>query len=189
MIDANVLVPPLKRNVLLSLADAELYRARWTSRILDEMEKGILRDCARLGMADGPDRARRTRERMTAWPGFADCLVDGYEMLELCMPARDPDDRHVIAAAVKTKASIIVTDNLRDFPGEELAPLEIEVKSADAFIADTVDLNTSRSLDALREMRERLREPPFSPRELIEKFRSSGLVDTADLVESHEELL
>ena len=189
VLDANVLVPALIRNVLLSLADAELYRARWTARILDEMEKGIRNDCDRLKLEDGPDRAARTRQHMTGWPGFADCSVENYEVLEASMPTADPDDRHVAAAAVKTKASIIVTDNLKDFPAEAFLPLEIEIKSADAFLADTIDLSPGRSLKALREMRERLRKPPFSPRELIGKLREKGLKSTGDLVESYEEML
>lgn len=189
VLDANALVPALARNLLLSLADAELYRARWTDRILDEMEKGIRKDCERHGLPDGPDRARRTRSSMLAWPGFADCMVSDYEVLEPSMPTPDPDDRHVVAAAAKTKASVIVTDNIKDFPGPELAKLEIDVKTVDAFVADTIDLNPGQSLSALREMRESLRKPPFSPRELIEKLRANGLNATADLVESHEELL
>jgi len=189
VLDANALVPALARNLLLSLADAELYRARWTARILDEMEKGIRKDCDRRGCSDSSDRAGRTRSSMLAWPGFADCLVVDYELLEPSMPTRDPNDRHVVAAAIKTKASVIVTDNIKDFPERDLASFEIEVKTVDAFIADTVDLNPWRSLSALREMRERLRKPPFSPRELIDKLRANGLIATADLVERHEELL
>jgi predicted nucleic acid-binding protein len=189
LLDANVLVPALARNILLSLADAELFRARWTARILDEMERGFLRDCERLGLDDGPARASRTRKHMTEWPGFADCVVENYEMLEPCMPASDPDDRHVIAAVVKTKASVIVTNNVRDFPSHELQLLEIEIKTADAFVADTIDLSPSRSLAALTKMRERLRDPPFSPSELIDKMICNGFDETAGLVQNHFERL
>ncbi len=46
----------------------------------------------------------------------------------------DPKDRHVLAAAVMSQSQIIVTDNLRDFPGEALAPFNLESYSADQFL-------------------------------------------------------
>ena len=60
--DACVLVPPLVRNLLLSLAEAELFRLRWSERIMDEFERGFARDvlrhrreglCCTNGVTDG----------------------------------------------------------------------------------------------------------------------------------------
>ena len=41
LIDACVLGGALKRNIILSLAEAGLFRPRWSERILDETEKAI----------------------------------------------------------------------------------------------------------------------------------------------------
>lgn len=102
----------------------------------------------------------------------------------------DPDDRHVVAAALKTRASVIVTDNLRDFPAELMSQLQLEAKSADAFIADTIDLSPRVSIEALAEMRARYeRTRPLSADELVERIRGNGLAETAAIVEHFTEFL
>jgi hypothetical protein len=45
-----------------------------------------------------------------------DCLVTGHEPLTEGLKLPDPDDRHVLAAAIKAGAQVIVTRNLKDFP-------------------------------------------------------------------------
>ena len=63
----------------------------------------------------------RTRELMDQ--AVPDCLVSGYEGIEATLALPDPDDRHVLAAAIKCGAGTIVTYNLKDFPDHLLAPL------------------------------------------------------------------
>jgi hypothetical protein len=71
----------------------------------------------------------------------------------------DPGDAHVIEAAVKTQATVIVTDNIRHFPAAILNPLNLEAPTADAFISDTIDLDQGRAVAVLRLMRERFKSP------------------------------
>ena len=68
-----------------------------------------------------------------------DCLVSGYEPLIAALDLPDPNDRHVLAAAIRAKAQIIVTKNLRDFPAERLAPWDLKAKSPDSFVRDQID--------------------------------------------------
>lgn len=191
LLDASVLAPQLKCDILLSLADAELYRARWSERILDETEAAVVRMLQNRGIEDAVDRAVRKRAAMTGWPGFADCLVEDFQALEAGLPALpDPDDRHVVAAALKTKASVIVTDNIRDFPPPIMAQLELEAKTADVFIADTIDLSTRAGVEALRELRARYeRTRPLSAEELIERIEANGLIETAGIVRRFSEFI
>lgn len=69
-----------------------------------------------------------------------DCLVTGYEDLveSLCLP--DRDDRHVLAAAIRRGAQVIVTENKRDFPKTRLEPFDIEAQSADEFLCNQIGL-------------------------------------------------
>ena len=191
LLDASVLAPQLKCDILLSLADAQLYRARWSERILDETEAAIVEMLSKRGVEDATDRAARKRRAVAGWPGFADCLVENFEVLEQGLPSvPDPEDRHVIAAALKTKASVIVTDNLRHFPEDVLFQLDMEAKSADDFIADTVDLSPRVSVEALAAMRARYeRSRPISADELVERIKANGLPATAELLGQFSEFL
>ena len=116
-------------------------------------------------MAQVEAEAKAARARSAMERAFEEACVGGIDALLPLVPALpDPNDRHVVAAALKTAASVIVTDNLRDFPAEALEPLNLEVRGADAFIADTIALDPGRAVAAIRRMRETSRRPPpWSP--------------------------
>lgn len=188
LLDACVLVAPLKRNLLLSLAEAEFFRPRWSTEILNETERAIGRLLLEKGGADAGDKARRARAAMER--AFEDGCVSGYEPLMRGLDAMlDQDDRHVVAAAVQTRASTIVTDNLKHFPAAVLEPLSLEVRSCDNFLADTIDLNVSLAAKAIRTMRERLRRPEKTPDALILDLERNGLTETADILRANIEAL
>lgn len=187
LLDANVLAPALTRNILLSLAEAQFFRPRWSARIMDETERTIVmlcRDHERPNPEADATRARAAMER-----AFEDATVTGFEVIEHGLVGhpdlRDPDDAHVIAAAIETGASIIVTDNLKDFPATVLADHGIEAKSANAFLADTIDLKPEKAAEALAIMRARFRSPAITADELLLKMEARGLGDAADLLRNH----
>lgn len=158
LVDACSLFSVLRRNLLLSLAEAEFFRVRWSARILDETERAIARSYAEKGREDGAARASKSRVGMER--AFEAAEVEGYEALIGGLPALpDPGDGHVIAAAIKARADVIVTENLRHFPASVLATFGMEAKTADAFLADTIDLDIGKAVPAIRLMRERLRRP------------------------------
>ena len=113
--DANVLYPAPLRDLLIRLAQAGLVRARWTDTIHDEWLRNVLKDNPRLSA----ERLARTRSLMN--DAVRDCLVSGYEDLTATLSLPDPDDRHVLAAAIRARADVIVTYNLCDFPAPTLA--------------------------------------------------------------------
>jgi predicted nucleic acid-binding protein len=178
-----VLAGALKRNLLLSLAEAEFYRVRWSDAVLVETERAIADLLAKRGLADAPLRASRAVAAMRR--AFDDAPVGGWEPIARGLALPDPKDVHILAAAIKTRASIIVTDNLRDFPAEILGPLDIEAKSADSFLADTIGLDEARAVVAVRTMRERFRRPEKTAEALLLDMEASGLVETVDAFRSH----
>ena len=123
VLDANVLYPASLRDLLLRLAADGLYQARWTDRILDETFDAVLRTRPDLD----PARLGRTRRLMTTH--FPDAMVVEYESLMATLVLPDPDDRHVLAAAIRAHAEVIVTHNLKVFPRRALEPLDIEAMS------------------------------------------------------------
>ena len=117
---------------------------------------------------------------------FEDAVVTGYEpLIPGLMNLPDPNDAHVIAAAVKTRASVIVTENLQDFPKEVLMPLDLEAKTLDVFIADTIGLDTGRAVASVKKMRERLKKPEKTPEVLLLEMEARGLIQTVDALREH----
>jgi hypothetical protein len=182
--DACALVPALNRNLLLSLAEAEFFRVRWSARILDETERAIAKLMRERGADAAADRAQYIPAAMER--AFEDASVTGHERLIGSLGnLPDPADAHVIAAAVKTRASVIITDNVRHFPLELLRPLDLEAKTVDAFLADTIGLDTGRAVAAIRRMRERLKRPEKTPEVLLLDMEAVGLTQTVDALREH----
>lgn len=128
LLDANLLYPFHLRNLLVQLGVDRLIRPRWTKRIHDEWIDNL----AATGKVTR-ERLLRTRDIMERVLPDAD--VPGWEQRLPHVPdLPDPDDRHVLAAALEAPAPIILTFNLRDFPTATLAPLGIVAEHPDAFL-------------------------------------------------------
>ncbi|MFC4374140.1 PIN domain-containing protein [Nocardia halotolerans] len=125
--DANVLYGNTLRDMMIRLARTGLVQAKWTDVILDEMTSNLAAKRPDIG----PAKLYRLRELMIV--AVPDCLVSGFEPLIEGLKLPDLDDRHVLAAAVKVGAQVIVTANLRDFPADTLADWNMEAKSPDEF--------------------------------------------------------
>ena len=181
VVDTCSLFGTLSRNTLLSLAEAELFRLRWSTKILDELEEALARQFAKGGDTSAKKNAQTQRRRIHT--AFEESIVD----VEEChMPAfevlPDPDDSHVIGAAIACGASMIVTENLKHFPASVIGPHGIEAKSADSFIADTIDLRPGASIKALAEMRRRFARPALDAQQLLLLYESRGFYETADIL-------
>jgi predicted nucleic acid-binding protein len=116
LLDANVLYPAPLRDLLLQLAITDLFRAKWTADIHREWIEALLRQ------EPHRDRTKLERTRALMDSHIRDCLVSGYESQIPTLELPDPDDRHVLAAAIVGRCDVIVTQNLRDFPDTALAP-------------------------------------------------------------------
>jgi predicted nucleic acid-binding protein len=108
--DANALYPNSLRDLLIRIAQAGLVQAKWTNEILDETLGSLRRNRPDISQ----DKINRLRDLMNA--AVPDCLVTGYEPLIEGLKLPDAKDRHVLAAAIKAGAQVIVTRNLKDFP-------------------------------------------------------------------------
>ena len=183
-IDACSLVSVWRRNLLLSLAEAEFFRIRWSQTILAETERTLARLHADQGHTDGQARAARAIASMIR--AFPEAMVEDYGLL-MGKPAGlpDPCDEHVLAAALKTQTRANVTENLADFPIEILAKANLEARSADDFIADTIALEEGLAVAAVRRMRQRLQRPGLSPDDLLRSLEAHGLFETASVLAPH----
>lgn len=180
LFDACVLVPAQLRDLLLRLAMTGLFRAKWSADIHEEWMRTVLRL--------RPELRRRDLERVRALMDAhaLDSLVTDYEGLVPAITLPDPDDRHVLAAAIKGRADVIVTFNLRHFPAETIEKWGIEAQHPDEFVVYQFNLNPAAVCAAARLHRASLRNPPFSVREYIELIRRAGLPQTAAALDTPE---
>lgn len=172
ILDANVLYPALLRDLLLSLAHADLYSAKWFAHIRNEWMRNLLRDRPALG-----EKIAAAAQAMEE--AIPDCLVIGYEHLIDSLKLPDPDDRHVLAAAIAGHADAIVTFNDKDFPKEVLDPLGIEIQTPDEFVLNQLMLDKATALAAIKRMRERWARPQHDAATLVALLERRGLPQTA----------
>lgn len=170
--DACVLFSAPLRDLLLRLARTGLVRAKWSEAILDECFRSILESRPELPAG----ALARTRDLVNR--AVPDCLVVGYENLVEGIALPDPDDRHVLAAAIRSGAQLIVTFNLKDFPDESLAPYGIEAKHPDEFILDQLGLAPAAIVNVLNEQAQALKNPTRTVPELLDTLRGCGLVQS-----------
>jgi predicted nucleic acid-binding protein len=170
--DACVLYPAPLRDLLIRIARKGLVRAKWTDEILDECFRNILANEPERK----PDSLVRTRQLMNL--AVADCVVTGYGDLVESIKLPDPDDRHVVAAAVRCGAQAIVTANLKDFPKESLITFGLEAVHPDDFVLDCIDLSAGAVLAAVREQAASLKKPSMTAAEVLEKLQANGLAQS-----------
>jgi predicted nucleic acid-binding protein len=167
--DACVLHPAALRDLLVRLASTGMFRAHWSTEILDEMVRSIMRRRPDLTEA----QFARTRQLMcNAVPDF---LTTGYEELIDGLHLPDPDDRHVLAAAIRSGSQVVVTENLGDFPANVLQAYNIEAQTPDVFLLHLVDLSPRTVLGVLEAQAAALRNPAMNTDELLDRLAQSGL--------------
>lgn len=183
LLDANILYPAPMRDIFLQLAVDDVFRARWTSSIHDEWIHALLRN------EPGRDRAALERTRDLMDRATRDAVIAGYEALIPALDLPDPDDRHVLAAAVVGGCDAIVTRNLRDFPDAAVAPYGIEVRHPDGFLSGQLAIAPPIFCESVRKVRARLVAPPLTVREYLDVLRRQGLAATVVGLEEYSNVL
>jgi hypothetical protein len=171
VLDACVLVPVSLADTLLRVAEKGLYRPLWSGRILAEAQGAIEE------IRPGTDVTKRFAGMRQA---FSDAMVTGWEALQDGIFLPDPDDRHVVATAIRGGAHGIITANLADFPASALDPLGLESGHPDDFLLDQLDLSPSTILQVIREQAADTRRPPLTRHDLAATLGRAGVPRFAD---------
>lgn len=177
--DANVLYPAELRNLLMHLALIGLFRAKWSADVHEEWISSLVKKRPDLTL----DKLERTRILMDQHA--VDALVTGYEDLIPGLQLPDPDDRHVLAAAIRGHADVIVTINLRDFPSDTIGPFGIEAQHPDEFILHLLDLAPGAVVAAAENHRQSLKNPPKTVSEYLETLERQGLTQTVSVLREY----
>ncbi len=152
--DASALYGNAQRDLLIRIAQSGLVQAKRTDEILDEMFGNLTKKRPDLSV----DRLARTRGLMNAV--VDDCLVSGYEPLTEVLKLPDPDDRHVLAAAIKSGAQVIVTTNTKDFPAAQLQRWNVEAELPDDFVLDQINIDAKIVYSCVQQIANSRISPP-----------------------------
>ena len=184
ILDACVLYPVCVADALMSMAIAGLYAAKWTTRVEGEWLSNLEKD--RPDLVGKLDRRRDLmRQAIPDWEvpeAACNAVASG-----LALP--DPGDVHVLAAAIAGHADCIVTANIKDFPAYILEVHGLCAVHPDDFLIAQLDLDPISALAALKEMRARSKNPPFTPDEFAAAFERNGLVAMAERLREAAELI
>lgn len=178
VLDANVLYPASVRDILLNLAAVKLYQPKWTNQIQEEWMRNLL--------INSPNIAHKSlKSAQTAMDkAFPDATVSSYESLIADIVLPDKGDRHVLAAAIKGEAKIIVTNNMKHFPVKYLKLHHIEGQTPDKFIKHLLSLDKTRVLDAFHAQVSRLKNPPLSAGQVLASLERCGLKSSVGIIKS-----
>jgi predicted nucleic acid-binding protein len=154
--DANIFYPFALRDLFMEVSLTDLYRAKWTNKIHDEWIAAVHRDYPDISLSS----LERTRKAINT--AVRDCLVEDYEDLIDTVKLPDEDDRHVLAAAIKSGCDVIVTYNVKDFPEAEISKYNIEAQHPDEFLNNLINLSDQKVCQSVQNILDRLKTPPLS---------------------------
>lgn len=181
--DSCILYSAPLRDLFMRLALTDLYHAKWTQEIHKEWMRNLLKNRPDISA----QRLESIRSRMDLH--VRDCLVVGYEALIEGILLPDPNDRHVLAAAIRAHAQTIVTYNLSDFPTSYLAQYEIDVQHPDGFLRHLLDLAPAKVIATVQETRRSLKNPPKNSSEYLAILEKQSLPQTCAYLREYESLI
>ncbi|TCM52601.1 PIN domain-containing protein [Rhizobium sp. PP-F2F-G48] len=167
--DACVLYPFHLRNILVQCAFDGLVEARWTDDIHDEWMRNLAANTDSLSI----ERLTATRDKMKAV--LPEANVAHYRSLIADLELPDPNDRHVLAAAIAGKASVIVTWNLKDFPVQELMRYGVTSQSPDTFLTELHTVFPDALISSVEHARHNLRKTASSVETFVDALKQNGL--------------
>jgi len=178
-LDASVLYRAVTRSVLMYLAVFDVYRPLWSEAVQQEWVNHLIKNRPDLD----PARIARTRALMEAH--VLDANVTGYEPLIPSIILPDPGDRHVVAAAIRGRANVIVTANLKHFPATTLAVYNLTAEDPDTFIHKLLEIDPEGVVGALAADRAGMVKKPMTSAEYLGALDREGLVATAGGLEAY----
>lgn len=134
LIDANVLYPTVMREVVLGVARAGLFTPQWSARILEEWARAA----AKLGPTGEAQARGEIAMLRAAWPR-AEVRYPPELEARLWLP--DPNDVHVMAAAIAGSSDAIMTANAKDFPRNVLSEEGLLRVDPDGYLQGCAEAN------------------------------------------------
>lgn len=170
--DACALYSITMADLLTSLGEADLFHPRWTNEIHEEWIRNVIEN---RGPSGTLTREKLEARRDAMIEAIENSLVEDYEALIPMLALPDAGDRHVLAAAIKAEADLIVTINLKDFPQQALAAWNLTAVHPDDFTTDLLRTDREAVVTVIKEMRARRKRPPISAEDFLAQLARQGL--------------
>ncbi len=168
LLDSCVILPMPLCDTLMRAAEAGLYRVHFSQKILDDATDNLVKQGKMTN-----DKALYFQRMLNKY--FPEAMVDVPQQLIDAM-TNHPRDRHVLAAAIVAKAEVIVTENLKDFPAQDLEVWGIRAWHQDIFLTYLDEMFPDKMLQIIREQAMALSRPPSTVTELLDKLEKHNSV-------------
>ncbi len=179
LLDACVLYPVTIANILLELAWRDTYSAKWTKEIDREWSQSLIRDRPEINPQKLQYRLKKMHQAIPDW----EIKKSSYQKFISSLQLPDPNDRHVLAAAIAAQVDIIVTKNIKDFPSKILEKFGIKTLHPDDFVMFLISLEPLKSLEIIKSLRERNINPKINKIEFVDSLKKVGLPKTANYLQ------
>jgi len=176
ILDANVLFPAPLRDFLLRLAEVGVYSPKWSDPIHDEWIRNLLIKRPDLKLS----QLNKVREAMDG--AFAEANVTGFKSLITGLSLPDEDDRHVLAAAIKSEAELIITFNKKDFPPKNIQKFKIQILDPDEFVLRLLQIDLPKVLQAFLNQVNALKKTPQTIEQVLVTLGNCGLVKSVVII-------
>ncbi len=183
LLDACVLYPAPLRDLLMHLALADLFQAKWSDDIHKEWIRNVLANRPDLTLA----QLKRTQKLMNEH--VHDCLVRGYKKLIPQLSLPDKNDRHVLAAAIQGSVQIILTYNLKDFPTKIIKEYSVKAEHPDMFLHHLLQQYPEQFCVAIKRLRLSLKHPPVNEKKYLEVLAKQRLPKMVTALQDYAELI
>mgnify|MGYP000861952823 CR=1 FL=1 len=170
-LDTNVLYGGILNDLILRIAECGLIQIAWTEKVLEELETNLIENS---GIAHEVCR-RRVQAMRRAFP---EANVVGYKTIESYMTC-DPKDRHVLAGAVVSQATHLLTFNLKDFPPESTADMSLIVQHPDVFLDSLLTAYPQLIIGVLQQQEHDYKHPPLDVLKILEFLSNTGVPNFA----------
>ncbi|CCI51545.1 PIN domain-containing protein [Nostocoides jenkinsii] len=175
MLDTCVLYSGMRRAFLLSMASRGIFRVVITEDVLFEI--GYVEERKHLQRnVKAAEAKRRARHLVDSLRGAFPIEDDSRVQLIGQVGLPDPNDEHIVAAAIVGRAEVIVTENRMDFP-QGVLPTGVRLSHPDEFVRDMASADFVRAAAALCEMSSRRQHPPQSASDIIDLMNIKGHLD------------
>jgi len=179
ILDACILYSELARGLFIQLGKDALIQPKWTKKIEEEWTNNFLKNQNEITQHT-IDIICLQLEKSLITPKIYD-----YEHHIENLKLPDPDDRHVLAAAIEANAHYIITFNLRDFPRKRLKKYNVTALHPDKFLLEIFEKHQDHVIESVAKQRSCLQNPPMTSTELLEKYTRSGLKKFSETLQTH----